>query len=185
MPAADWAAEDTARTLHLLQALGDTPGTVALYASRPGEPGTDGAITLLHAAGWRVLLPVLGGPPGWAQFDGWDAMRPGWGGIPEPVTPRLGERILGLADVVVVACLAVARDGTRLGTGGGWYDRALSRRGPDAPVWALARTAELLDVVPREAHDVAVDSAFTPEGLHACGEPAVPGIGPWRRAELS
>lgn len=182
---ADWALDDTARTAHLLRALGNTPLTVALYASRAGEPGTDDAITFLHAAGWQVLLPVVGGPPGWAPFDGWDAMRPGWGGIPEPVTPRLAEDGLSLAEVVVVACLAVARDGTRLGTGGGWYDRTLPLRRPGVPVWALACAGEWVDTVPHEPHDVAIDAVITPEGVHACGETPVLGIGQWRRAELS
>ncbi len=78
---ADWAADDASRTQLLLTELGDVPGTVAMYASRQHEPGTHEAISLLHAAGWRVLLPVIGTAPRWAQFHGWEHMRPGWGGI--------------------------------------------------------------------------------------------------------
>lgn len=182
---ATWVAENEARTLHLLQALGHAPGTVALYAARPGEPGTSAAITALHAQGWQVLLPTVSGAPGWARFDGWSAMRSGWAGIPEPSTPGLGAESLAMADVVVVACLAVARDGTRLGTGGGWYDRALLQRRPGVPVWALARTQEWVDALPLEPHDVAVDAAITPLGVHACGTSSVPHIGQSTRAELS
>ncbi|MDO5735657.1 MAG: 5-formyltetrahydrofolate cyclo-ligase [Propionibacteriaceae bacterium] len=176
----DWAAEDAARTSHLLHALGHQPGTVALYTSRRGEPGTVDAITLLHGSGWQVLLPTVDGVPGWAVFDGWDGMRPAWGGILQPTTPHLGGEALSGADAVVVACLAVARDGTRLGTGGGWYDRALTSRRRGAPVWALARTPEVVDELPREPHDVAVDKVITPDGVHTCGEAALGGIGrPW------
>ncbi|MGV8845851.1 5-formyltetrahydrofolate cyclo-ligase [Tessaracoccus sp.] len=173
---AAWSAEDEARTRHLLQALGHTPGTVALYASRQGEPGTTTAITVLHAQGWQVLLPLVSGAPGWARFDGWDAMRTGWAGIPEPA-PRLGVEGLAMADVVVVACLGVARNGTRLGTGGGWYDRALLQRRPGVPVWSLARTQERFDALPMEPHDVPVDAVITPVGIHACGVTALPHIG--------
>lgn len=181
----DWAAEDAARTRLLLEAMGEIPGTVALYASRPGEPGTDEAITQLHASGWQVLLPRLGSSPGWAQFKDWEDMRPGWGGIPEPMVHDDGDVALDLADVVVVACLAVARDGTRLGTGGGWYDRALPRRRPGMPVWALARTRELLPVLPAEPHDVPVDVVFTPDGIHPRDKASKPGIGQRWPGQLS
>ena len=178
-----WRIEDEERTTRLLAALGDVPGTVALYASRPGEPGTAAAITTLHAAGWHVVLPTLTGAPGWATFHGWNRMRTSWGGIPEPLAPEAVS--LDIADVVVVACLAVARDGTRLGTGGGWYDRALEQRRHGTPVWALARTQELLLQLPREDHDVPVDAAVTQDGVHACSDVGMPNIGkPWLR-ELS
>lgn len=178
-----WRAEDQQRTSRLMAALGDVPKTVALYASRPGEPATTEAITALHAAGWHVLLPTVTGMPGWATFTGWDMMRPGWGGIPQPLAPEAVS--IDSADIVVAACLAVAQDGTRLGTGGGWYDRALGQRRHGTPVWALARTQELLLRLPREDHDVPVDAAITQDGVHPCGDTGARGIGkPWLR-ELS
>ncbi len=179
----EWCAEDEQRTHWLLRALGAAPRTVALYASRPGEPGTTEAITALHDAGWSVLLPTVTGPPGWAFFPGWDRMRKGWGGIPEPLEPVVAP--LHLADVVVVACLAVARDGTRLGTGGGWYDRTLPLRRPGVPVWALARTRELCGELPSEGHDIAVDAALTPDGMFVCGDAWRRSIGNHRPPELS
>ncbi|WP_199711131.1 5-formyltetrahydrofolate cyclo-ligase [Tessaracoccus antarcticus] len=175
-----WASEDAARTAWLLGALGKGPATVALYASRPGEPGTRTAITTLHDAGWLVLLPRLGRRPDWAIFGGWEQMGPGWGGIPEPTTPPLGAAALARADVVVAACLAVAQDGTRVGTGGGWYDRALPHRRPGTPVWVLARTQELFRRAPHAPHDIPVDGALTQDGFFACGEGALSHIGkPW------
>ncbi|MFD0866860.1 5-formyltetrahydrofolate cyclo-ligase, partial [Tessaracoccus lubricantis] len=61
-------------------------------------------------------------------------------------------------------CLAVGRDGTRLGTGGGWYDRALPHRRPGALLVALAREDEVLDTVPTLPHDVSVDGWATELG---------------------
>lgn len=175
-----WRVEDADRTSWLLQALGHTPGTVALYASRPGEPGTREAISVLASSGWRVLLPRLRPVPDWACFAGWDRMRAGFAGIPEPTTTPLGAEAVRLADVVVVPCLAVDRDGTRLGTGGGWYDRALLLRRPGTRVWALARNTELVDHVPREHHDVAVEQTITEQGVYACGHASPLSIGkPW------
>lgn len=185
VPETQWATDDAARTRLLLQTLGDGPRTIALYASRRGEPGTRQAISLLHAAGWTVLLPKLGLAPDWAAFEGWGSMRPGWGGIPEPMAPGAGPAALHDADVVVVACLAASRHGTRLGTGGGWYDRALPQRRRAAPVLALSRTQELLASLPSQTHDVPVDTVITPAGVHDCREHALPDIGKPVKGQLS
>lgn len=185
LSARQWALDDSARTRVLLSALGDSPATVALYASRPREPGTRDAINRLHEAGWRTLLPVLGASPQWALFSGWERMQLGWGNIPEPIEPDMAHIDLSQADVVVIAALAVAADGARLGTGGGWYDRALPQRRSGTPVWALARSQELLEVLPVERHDVPVNRVVTELGIHTCGEEALISIStPWQ-SELS
>ncbi|MFT3888923.1 MAG: 5-formyltetrahydrofolate cyclo-ligase [Arachnia sp.] len=159
----EWAAEDVARTDLLSAWLGTTP-SIALYAGRPGEPGTRLLIDTLAARGAGVLLPVLRRAPAWSMFEGWAATRVGWGAIPEPVGPALPAPALAQADVVLVPCLAAGRDLTRLGTGGGWYDRALPHRRPDAPVVAVARAAEILDTVPVLPHDHPLDGVVTETG---------------------
>ena len=57
--------------------------------------------------------------------------------------------------------LAGTAAGDRLGTGGGWYDRALPHRRDGVTVVALARAPELLDSVPTLPHDVHVDAVVT------------------------
>ena len=165
---AQWRSDDERRTQALLRALPTDARTVACYASRPGEPDTTAIIDALHGRGATVLLPVISptGPHawGWAAFAGWDATAPAWGGIPQPSTADLGPAALMLAEVIVVACLAVGRDGTRLGTGGGWYDRALARRRGGTPVWALARADEVFETVPTEDHDIPVTGWCTEAG---------------------
>jgi 5-formyltetrahydrofolate cyclo-ligase len=66
--------------------------------------------------------------------------------------------------VVVVPALAVARDGARLGRGGGYYDRALQHVRADAVLVALVFDDELLDELPVEAHDQPVSAVVTPSG---------------------
>src|SRR5690606_36931942 len=149
----------------VLAALGPDVAVVAAYASVPGEPGTRSLVDALAASGRRVLLPVLRRAPDWAWFDGWAATSPAWRGIPQPVGGRLGADALALADVVLVPCLAVGAEGSRLGTGGGWYDRALPHRRPATPVWALARAGEVVATLPTEPHDVPVDAVVTEDGL--------------------
>ena len=53
-------------------------------------------------------------------------------------------------------------DGRRLGTGGGWYDRALTYAAPDATVGVLIGEDELVDDVPTDPWDVPVDLIVTP-----------------------
>ena len=59
--------------------------------------------------------------------------------------------------------LAVDRRGVRLGRGGGSYDRALARVGPQVPTIALLYDAELLDEVPAAPHDQRVRLVARPE----------------------
>jgi 5-formyltetrahydrofolate cyclo-ligase len=67
------------------------------------------------------------------------------------------------ADLVIVPALAVDRRGVRLGRGGGSYDRALARVGPQVPTIALLYDAELLDEVPAAPHDQRVRLVARPE----------------------
>ncbi len=80
-------------------------------------------------------------------------LAPGAFGIPEPTGDAVDPAVV---DLVVVPGLAFDRDGRRLGTGGGYYDRLLPRLRPDAVVIGVCFTEQLLDRVPTEATDVAV-----------------------------
>jgi 5-formyltetrahydrofolate cyclo-ligase len=161
----DLSADDRTRLAHLLAWLPAAPGVLATYASVPGEPDTLQLIDALAHRGWEVRLPVIGREVDWAAFEGWDATRAAWQGIPSPTGRRLGAESLGEADIVIASCLQVDRDGYRLGVGGGWYDRALVHRDAAATVLAWGRDAELVDAVPREPHDVRVDAVVTESGF--------------------
>ena len=137
---------------------------VACYASVAGEPDTWALIDGLLARGTRVLLPLLAGrrAPDWAWHTGPDALRPGWRGIPEPVGDALGPDALGADTLVWASALAVTADGCRLGTGGGWYDRALAFARPDATLGVLVDDDDVVETVPVEAWDRRVDLLVTP-----------------------
>ncbi len=157
-------AADTARTQRALAACaGHT--AVACYASTGHEPTTWPLVEALREAGVRVLLPLLAGrrTPAWAWFTGPDALRPGWRGILEPTGPSLGADGLAAATFVWASALAVTPAGVRLGTGGGWYDRALAHAHRDATVGVLVGDAEVVDTLPRDPWDRAVDVVVTPQ----------------------
>ena len=140
-------------------------GTVAAYYSVGTEPDTHGLIFALWKRGSYVVLPVLlpDGDLDWASYEGPESLAPGPRGVLQPVEPVRGTGTVARADVVLVPALAVDVRGRRLGRGGGSYDRALARVGPQVPTIALLYDSELLPSVPAEEHDQAVRAVARPE----------------------
>jgi 5-formyltetrahydrofolate cyclo-ligase len=141
--------------------------TVAAYVSIGQEPGTGPLIEQLHAMGRRVILPVLlpDNDLDWATYTGPSGLVPARRGLLEPVSPALGVDAVATADVVLCPGLAVARNGMRLGRGGGSYDRALARVPVGTFVCVVLYDGELLDAVPSAAHDRPVTAVVTPRGV--------------------
>jgi 5-formyltetrahydrofolate cyclo-ligase len=145
--------------------------TVAAYVSVSSEPGTGPLLDRLRAAGKRVILPLLQADNDldWAAYDGPDALLAARRGLLEPTGSALGLDALATADAVLVPGLAVGRDGTRLGRGGGSYDRALARVPVGTFVCVLLNSEEVLDTVPRDAHDRPVSAVATELGVTRLG----------------
>jgi 5-formyltetrahydrofolate cyclo-ligase len=163
-PAAERRAAAAAVTTSLLRGLGGVR-VIAAYAPEDTEPGHGRLPAAFTQLGARILLPVLvAGEPElrWAVDTG--RLAPGRSGPLEPVGPRLGATAVGTADVVVVPAVAIARDGIRLGRGGGYYDRALRHARPGAVVVGVVFDDELLDELPSEPHDQRVTAVVTPSG---------------------
>lgn len=166
VPLAERSAGDAARTAALVTALRRTPGLrgariVTCYVSVGAEPDTSALRAALAAAGLRVLLPRLraDGSLDWALDARGSTV--GGRGIPEPTGPALDPY---QADLWLVPALAVDRRGTRLGRGGGSYDRSLPA---DRPVVALLHDGELVPALPAESHDRPVSHVALPTGVVA------------------
>jgi 5-formyltetrahydrofolate cyclo-ligase len=140
-------------------------GTAAVYYSIGSEPCTHGLVYALWKRGTYVLLPVLRPDLDldWASYEGPDSLRAGPRGLTEPAAPPRGVAAVSRADLVIVPALAVDRRGMRLGRGGGSYDRALARVGPQVPTIALLYDTELLDEVPAAPHDQRVRLVARPQ----------------------
>jgi 5-formyltetrahydrofolate cyclo-ligase len=148
----------------------------SIYASRAFEPGTLPLVLALHARGVEVLMPRLGEglARGWGAFtSAEDVTERAPGRPPEPSGAFLPSARLADADVVIVPALGVDTLGTRLGQGGGWYDRALADARPGVPLIALVFDDEFHDAatraLPREWHDVPVTIAVTPSTVARIG----------------
>lgn len=169
--ARDVEADDSALAAHvdgLVDSLGLGPGAVVTsYESVPGEPPTPALNAALRARGITVLVPITLPDLDLDWHDAADADR----------TP-LGLTAVERADLVLAPGLAVDVTGTRMGQGGGCYDRALPRRRPGTPVVVVLHPGELVgadDPLPRADHDQPVDAVVTADGLTDLG------LTPWRR----
>lgn len=148
--------------------------TAGCFVPLPGEPDTGELIQRLRATGVVVWLPVLQPDRGlaWARL-GSEQLVPGLRGTKVPPGPVVADPGL---DLMIVPVVAVDRAGRRLGRGGGSYDRAIAtaRTGARPPlVVAVAHDADVLDEVPAENHDEAVDAVVTPTRSWHCppGDP--------------
>jgi 5-formyltetrahydrofolate cyclo-ligase len=131
---------------------GVAPGEwVSIYESTPVEPPTHALVDALRAHGIRVMVPIT-----LPDLD-LDWAEAGVG------TP-LGREAVAWARVVFVPALSLDRSGTRMGQGGGCYDRVLPRA-PGARVVALVHPWEVREEhLPREAHDLPVTEVITADG---------------------
>lgn len=128
---------------------------MAGYEPLRTEPGSVELLAGWHGLGISVLVPVLLAD---ADLD-WTHWHPD----PDRPRPMLGPASIARAEAIFVPALAVAGDGTRLGRGGGSYDRALARVG-DVPVVALLFDGELTEFLPHDPWDRPVSAVVTPSG---------------------
>jgi 5-formyltetrahydrofolate cyclo-ligase len=101
-------------------------------------------------------------------------LAPGLWEIPEPRADRCGRmEDLGQIDFILLPGVAFARDGSRLGYGGGFYDKLLERitmgGGDNAPsLVAAAFSMQLVAEIPQEATDRKVEWLLTEKEVIKC-----------------
>lgn len=164
----DTARLDALRFPHLLGLTADHTA-IACYISTPTEPGTWPLLEALWRRGLAILVPVVRdrSQPSWAWCSGPDELRTGFRGIPQPTGPALGNEALGICSMIIVPALMATPRGDRLGTGGGWYDRALLHRAPAAPIAVVLDSRNVVDTLPVEPWDVRADLLVTEDGVSA------------------
>jgi 5-formyltetrahydrofolate cyclo-ligase len=142
----------------LVDSLGLGAGSwVSSYEACPTEPPTDVLIDRLRALGIRVMVPIT-----------LPDLDLDWCEAGEPGRP-LGPAAIADAAVVFLPAHGVDRHGTRIGQGGGSYDRAIPRALGRSRLVAIVHPWEVLDEdLPREAHDQPVHAVIAAgEGLRS------------------
>lgn len=71
-------------------------------------------------------------------------------------------------DMIIVPGAVFDREGYRIGFGGGYYDRFLSKIDKSVPKIAIAFDFQILDKVPREDYDIPVDYIVTEKEFIKC-----------------
>jgi 5-formyltetrahydrofolate cyclo-ligase len=147
---------------------------IAVYAALPWELDAAPLIALAASRGCRIFLPRIdrrraSGGMRFVPMQG--PLQYNRLGIAEPRGgAALGARWL---DVVFVPLVGFDRRGVRLGTGGGFYDRAFAfrhlRRVWHAPrLVGLAYAFQEVASIDAAPHDVLMDAVVTEEGFIRC-----------------
>jgi 5-formyltetrahydrofolate cyclo-ligase len=140
---------------------------VAMYAALPDELPTRPLFDALVSAGKPCLLPRIA--PGrrlvFAPVERWEGLhRAGYGVLEPPEAEPPCE--LSDGDVVIVPGLAFDRAGRRLGRGAGYYDRTFPPGGGRQPLLVgVACEAQIVESVPADSHDRAMDAIVTERGF--------------------
>jgi 5-formyltetrahydrofolate cyclo-ligase len=154
--------------------------TVGPHARVGGSWPTDGEVDVrpaleeLGRRGVRTYLPVVGSDRS-MRFAPWSVdgdVQVNRYGIPEPLAADPADTAdtagADALDVIVVPCVAVDREGGRLGFGAGYYDRALAAGRP-ALVVGVAFEGQVVGDVGTLPHDERLDAVITEAGTTRVG----------------
>jgi len=137
---------------------------IMIYHSVEREPATPEIAKTALAMGKTVAFPYCyrGGIMNARVVGSLSELRPAMLGIPAPQdsAPIIMPEEL---DFIIVPALTYDRTGYRLGYGGGYYDRYLC--GIPAFKAGLARSRLIVDELPKQPHDIAVDCVITEDAV--------------------
>ena len=165
------SADICARLVELLGRLdAAAPHTVAVYAAMGSEVDSAAFAAAASKRGWRVAYPCMLSATDAAACGQRMCMRAVAAGDADAATfiahptrafaatdidssrfPIVPAEAL---DMIVVPLVAFDRTGTRLGYGGGCYDRYLPMLSPACQIIGIAFDEQRVDHVPTDAHDL-------------------------------
>jgi 5-formyltetrahydrofolate cyclo-ligase len=133
------------------------------YLSHSGEVATNLALIAAMASGKLVLTPTPDHrllPEHGFHFG--KSVHAG-----SIVTEKYtGEIAIGEIDLILVPGIVWDRRGHRIGFGGGYFDRLLAARRRDSVAIGLSYDLQLIDKIPSDPWDQAVDLVITQSGSH-------------------
>mgnify|MGYP002517953175 CR=1 FL=1 len=129
---------------------------IALFVSMPDEVATTLALQRWTAKGKRVVVPRVEGDIMHFYDYSPENMQSGAFGILEPIGGEVcsPEAI----DLIIVPARAFTYSGTRLGRGGGFYDKYISLSKFRAYKIGICYECQIFDSLPFDNHDIMVDN---------------------------
>ncbi|MBC6443214.1 MAG: 5-formyltetrahydrofolate cyclo-ligase [Rhodobacteraceae bacterium] len=140
-------------------------GVIAGYVPIRTEISPLPTMTILHGMEKRICVPVIAGVAQPLKFHEW---VPGCHMVDGPFGTQVPKAGAGLVpDLLIMPLVAFDATGTRLGYGGGFYDRSLKQIATQKFVRAVgfAYNAQEMDTLPREVTDWPLDMIVTETGL--------------------
>lgn len=160
----------TAAAGYFFKSLAPKPGEiVAAYWPIRDELDVKPVLTRLVDDGQPVCLPVVLGDGLPLELRLWAEGAPlypsGFGTLaPDELAPVVEP------DVILMPLLGFDKHGTRLGYGGGYYDRTLMKLSKKPTLVGFAFSRQEFDTIPREPHDVPLDAVVTEKGVTRFGK---------------
>ncbi|MBF8983376.1 5-formyltetrahydrofolate cyclo-ligase [Lutibacter sp. B2] len=148
--------------------------SVMVYIDFRNEVKTNDIINDLLSKNKRVVIPIS--IPETREMILSQLLNPGKEltkgtyGILEPKKEYIREVNPETIDLILVPGVAFDEEGYRLGYGGGYYDRFLDKLTKNIPSIALAFDLQIMEKVPRDVHDHAVDSIVTESRIISCNQ---------------
>jgi len=152
--------------LRILPAYAEAVSVVA-YIAAENEIPTSELIAAVARSGRTLLLPRCDDPPALVRWEPGDPLVAGYTGIPEPLVAS--PAVLQTPAVALLPVVAWDLRGSRLGRGGGFYDRLLARLDGDIVRIGLAYEFQHVPEIPREAWDISLDYVITERRTIRCG----------------
>lgn len=129
---------------------------VAFFANLPTEPQLLSLITRYPETHWHLPRVIGNGLMEFIRIQSVNDLKPGPFGIREPIDGPIISRF----DTILCPGVAFAYDGSRLGQGGGFYDRFLAEQ-RTAKILGVAFQCQLVDQIPSDHHDIRMDAIIS------------------------
>lgn len=141
-------------------------GAVYVYLAQNNEASCERLIKAAFAAGKRVAAPVCrgGGRMNFWFFEADDPLSTGMFSIKEP--PQRVMAVPAGGDIMIVPGLAFGADGSRIGKGGGYYDRYLAGISQGVFTVGAALSCQMAEALPQKDTDIGLFAVAGPGKIY-------------------
>ena len=139
--------------------------TIALFSAHGPEIDLTTLHQLLPQA--RLVYPLChpGGILTFHHVPDPNKLTSGMRGILEPDPEKHKKISLPAIDLFLCPGLGFGRDHTRLGQGGGFYDRTLEQKSSRSKTVGIGLQCQIFGSVPHDTHDIHLDYVLTEQGF--------------------